>query len=800
MSSKTMKASVIIGGSISGAFKSALSTTKNGLKQIGEEIANVERRQRLMGRGIETFARQGKSVDYLRSQYSGLTREADRLRAAQSRLADVQGRIEVNTARRQQLGGQLRGAAMTFGVVAAATLAPVRSAIAFENAMLGVAKQVEGARDAGGRLTPVYFGMAKQIQRLGREIPLATTELADMVAAGARMGVAKGELIDFTRTAAMMADAFEMPAGALAEDMGKIAGLFQVPIPRIGELADAINYLDDNAKSSGRDIIDVLRRVGGMAQALKMPGKEAAALGSTFLTLGSSAEVAGTATNAVLRILGAATAQSKRVRNGMASIGMNPEDVQRSMAKDATGTILSVLDKLNALNNEQRMVAATQLFGAEYGDDIAKLATGANEYRRQLALVNAEQSKGSMSREFQARLQTTSAQWQITKNRLNEVAVVVGGALVPAIDRLLATAAPMIEGFADWSRENPGLIKGVVGSALALSGLRVATLGVGYAWAAIKTPILSVMGFIARFRATGALASLGKFGPAAVRILGVVRTVGAAIAAIGGGPIAVVVGALTAGALIVRKYWQPIAAWVTGYFGAIRTAIAPAMAEIGAALAPLKPAWDAFTSAVGRAFDWFMKLLQPVNMTSEELKAAGESGASFGRIVGAALSFVLRQVVTVVKAIGWIGVRAIAVGTIVVDNMVSAWTKIKSFVGSAIDWIVQKMQPMISAALAVGNMVANASGALGFGPTAAPAAPGGASAGAPRPTRGRRAPAIPAPAARGGSKVAAAPAQHTYHITQQPGESGESLARRVAAEHKRQEGVDRRGSLVDAAA
>lgn len=563
---------------MSGSFRSALWSTKNGLKAIGEEIASVERRQRLLSRSIDTFGRMGKDVERMRREYAGLAREADKLRAAQARLADVQQRITRNNERRAELGGQFAGAVGAFGAVTASVLAPVRSAAAFETAMLGVAKQVEGARDAGGNLTPVYFAMAKQVQQLGREIPIATNELADMVAAGARMGVAKDELIGFTRTAAMMADAFEMPAGPLADDMGKIAGLFHIPIPRIGELEDAINHLDDKSQSSGAGIIDVMRRIGGMAQTLKMPAREAAALGSTFLHLGSSAEVAGTASNAVMRILGAATIQSKRIRNGLLDIGFKPEDIQRSMATDATGTILRLLEKLNSLSGEQRMVAASSIFGAEYGDDIAKLATGADEYRRQLELVRGEQAKGSMEREFSARLKTIGAQWQINKNRMREASVVIGNALVPAVSRLMETAAPAIEGFAEWSRANPGLVKGIVGTALALTGLRVVTTGVAYAWTAIKGPVLSVMGFIARFRAGGAMAAMGRFGPAVMRVATALRTVGAAIAAIGGGPIAIAVAALTAGAMVVRKYWEPIKAFIGGMFDGVRTAVGPAMA------------------------------------------------------------------------------------------------------------------------------------------------------------------------------------------------------------------------------
>lgn len=633
MADRNLKASVIIGGSISGAFRSALGTTRDGLQRIGEAIASVERRQRLLATQIDTFGRMGKNVTSMRVEYAALVREADRLRLAHERLALAQSRVQANRDRRQDLGGKLRGAVTTVGAAVVGSLFPIRAATEFESAMLGVAKQVEGARDSAGNLTSVYFDMVGQVRALGRDVPIATNDIADMVAAGARMGVARGELIDFTRTAAMMADAFELPAGQLADDMGKIAGLFHIPIPRIGELADAINYLDDNAISKGGDIIDVMRRIGGMAQTIGMSAKDSAALASTFLTLGSSAEVAGTASNALLRILGAATAQSKKVQGGFKDIGMSAAGVQAAMAKDPTGTILRVLNALNRLNAEQRVVAATRMFGAEYGDDIAKLATGADEYRRQLALANGEAARGSMSREFQARLKTTAAQWQITKNRLQEVSVTIGGALLPAINELFKTVAPTVEKFAEWARQNPELVKGIIGGALALGGLRLATLAAGYAWTVVKTPILSTMEYIARWRAGGAIAALGNVGTA-------VRAVG--VAALGiSAPVALAIGALVAGAIIVRKYWEPIRAFVVGVFEGLSETVGPVFAALGQALAPLKPIWDGIASTIGTVWNWFTRLLVPVQATADQLDRATNAGRAFGRVLGNAVQFAM---------------------------------------------------------------------------------------------------------------------------------------------------------------
>lgn len=802
MSSKTLKASVIIGGSLAGSFRSAMSSTKNGLKAIGDEIAKAERKQRILSQSMESFGRVGgKVADKMRRDYEALVASTDKLRAAQKRLADAQARIDANRARRQQLGASLRQSTVQLGAVVAVSAYPVRAAIAFENAMLGVAKQVEGARDAGGKLTPVYFGMAKQIQRLGRELPMATNDIADMVTAGARMGIVRDELIGFVRDTSKMSTAFEMAPGELADSMGKVAKIFRIPVPAIGELGDAINYLDDNAISKGSDIIRVMQGdLAGAASTMGLSAKNAAALASTFLTLGESAERADTAAAGMMRQLQIAKMNPKRFQVGVKMLGLTGDQLQKGMIDDPQAMILDVLGRIKKLPVEQQMEAVTRLFGKDWGGAIAKLANGVDEYRRQLALANGEAAKGSMTREFQARMQTTSAQWQITKNRMTEVAVVIGGALLPAVNSLMQSAAPMIERFAEFSRNNPGAIKGIIGTALALTGLRVATLGVAYAWTAAAGPVLKIGKLFAQLRGAKAIAEaggqVGRFAGMFLRVGSVVRTVGAAIAAIGGGPIALTVAALTAGALMVRKYWEPITAWIGGAMRGIGEVAGPVFAQLGAALAPLKPAWDYVSSAIGTAWGWIVKLLEPVNMTSAELTAAGESGRSFGRVLGAVMTAGVRAITSVVKAVTWVGQAIGTAAGFLVVNFGGAWDKVKSIVGAAVEWIMRKVQPILSVGSAIGNAVTGAAqwafGDDGAAPRPAPRA----NLAMPAPARGRVAPRAPAVAARGGASVTDA-STHNYNITQQPGESLEALAQRIEAERRKRAGVDRRGSLVD---
>ena len=65
----------------------------------------------------------------------------------------------------------------------------IKSYSSFEDAMAGVAKQVDGARDDNGQLTQTYYDMARAIQKMSETIPMATTDIAALVEGAARMGI-----------------------------------------------------------------------------------------------------------------------------------------------------------------------------------------------------------------------------------------------------------------------------------------------------------------------------------------------------------------------------------------------------------------------------------------------------------------------------------------------------------------------------------------------------------------------------------------------------------------------------------
>lgn len=540
-----------------------------------QRLANL--RTRLESAGIST----DNLASHEQQLAAGMVKANAAIQAQQAKLAELTrkqealNRVRAQYDRTQQIAGSMASAGAASAATGAAMGAPVigslKSYIAFEDAMLGVAKQVEGARDDNGQLTATYYEMGDAIKAMSERIPMATTEIAALVEGAARMGIqGKDNLLKFAEVAANAATAFELPADQIGENLARIANLYKLPIQNIDQLGDAINYLDDNAQSKGADIIDVMQRTAGITASVGMSFKDAAALGSTFLSLGASAEVAGTATNAMIRELAIATQQPKRFQAGLKALGLEAEALQNGMAKNATGTLQQVLDAINKLPQAEQLSVTTQLFGKEFGDDAAKLANNVQEYRRQLELANSASGSGSMQREADIRADAMSARLEMAQNRLFNLSSGLGESLRPTVVELLEGFGEIVGRISAWVKANPELtgqiLKTVAG---------VAALATGFG--AVALAMAGFLGPFAMFRYGLALTtirgvSLGgvllNLGSKALPLVATgLRMLGALALA---NPILAVITGIALGASLIYANWDKLGPYFQGMWEEIK--------------------------------------------------------------------------------------------------------------------------------------------------------------------------------------------------------------------------------------
>ena len=630
----------------------------NKLQQARQELAKsgisaekLAQKQRELQKNTKSATDQIKNQEAALKKLNAKQAAYNQYRGQVEKLKDISGKAQI-------IGAQATAAGATMTAPLANS---VRDFMGFEDAMLGVARQVQGLKDDAGNLTPEFEQWKDKIQSLSTELPLTTVQIANMIESAARMDVPKEQLEEFVRLNTQMATAFDAAnPDELVEQYGKVTKNFKLSSAASRELADAINYLDDNAISKGTEIIGFMNRVSGISGIAKITEKNMAALGSTLQTAGAGEEDSATAVNAIFTRLSSAT-KKKPVRGALKAMGLDASQVELGMAKDAQGTLMKIVEIVKKMPEQKRLGFIADLVGTEHTKTLALLASNTEEWRRQIELANSQAAKGSMGREFDTRMKALSSTWGIFKNQLFNLNATIGNALAPTLDNLMKKIGGIVETVRNWIIDHPKLSSnlmifiGAIGGSLTIFGAFATILSfVLYPVARLFLGLSKLNILLPKFKSS--LASVG--GSILRGLLSPLKLLGFVFSTTG--------FAIAAAALLIYKFWNPIKAFFGGFWEGLKSGLAPVLEKFQ----PLGTAFGVVVGWIEKAVKWFTDLLSPVQSTKEDLDAAASAGKQFGEWIAAGIDFALKPLQLLMDGIKWVidNMPGIQAGAKIVEN------------------------------------------------------------------------------------------------------------------------------------
>ena len=637
-------------------FRAKVLNAQQAVKQLKNEQAQAalklrQARQELNASGLsaKTLAQR---QDALKSKLKGANQQIRQQEAALTKLNAKQvaynryrGQVETLkdiSGKAQMVGAQASAAGAT---ITAPLAKSVSDFMNFEDAMVGVARQVQGLKDNAGNFTPEFDEWKNKIQALSTELPLTTVEIANMIESAARMDVPKEQLEEFVRLNTQMATAFDAAnPDELVEQFGKVTKNFKLSSEASRELADAINYLDDNAISKGTEIIGFMNRVSGISGIAKITEKNMAALGSTLQTAGAAEEQSATAVNAIFTRLSSAS-KKKPVRNALAAMGLSASKVELGMAKDAQGTLMKIVETVKKMPEHKRLGFIADLVGTEHTKTLALLVSNTEEWRRQIELANSETAKGSMNREFQTRMKALSSTWGIFKNQIFNLNSTIGGTLAPTLDSLMKKIGGLIDKGNKWIQAHPKLAKNILLVAGAIGGSLTVFGALAFALSFVLYPIARLFLGVSKLnillpKFAGKISGVG--GTIARWLLSPLKLLPMLLSPVG--------IAFMATALLIYKYWAQVKAFFGGFWDGLKSGLAPVIEKF-------KPLGALFGVVVGwleKAVKWFTDLLSPVQSTQKDLDAAASAGKKFGEWLAAGIDLVTKPLQWLMDSIQWV--------------------------------------------------------------------------------------------------------------------------------------------------
>ncbi|MCG3685352.1 phage tail tape measure protein [Aliarcobacter butzleri] len=408
---------------------------------------------------------------------------------------------------------------------------PMKLAIDFESSMADVNKVVNFASNEEAK------AFEQSILKMTRSIPINASGLAEIVAAGGQLGITKDKLLDFTQVTAKMSTAFDMSTAEAGESSATLMNIFGLSVSGVSDLGDALNHLSDNSASKAKDLVNVLARVGGNSKLLGITAEQTASLASAFLAMGKPAEVTGTAINAIFQKLGTADKQGKKFQDALEQMGLSTQELKENISENAEGAIVDFLKRIQSIEDDEKLGLLSDMFGAEYADDVALLTVGLDNYTSAIGhLADKTKYAGSMNREFEVRSKTTANSMVLFKNGISEIGINIGSVLLPAFNSILKPMIGMTNSLAEATSKYPVLTKVVFGATFGVIGLGIA---------------FSTLGFMGSFALSGLLIARKGLLLLTAALNFAKIGVRAFMGATG-------IGLLVVGASLIYEYWDPI--------------------------------------------------------------------------------------------------------------------------------------------------------------------------------------------------------------------------------------------------
>ncbi|EMV1601952.1 phage tail tape measure protein [Enterobacter hormaechei subsp. xiangfangensis] len=612
------------------AKKSAadLQLKYNGLRQ------SVQRqRTELAQAGINTRT---LSADErrLKTSISETTAQLNRQREALARVSQQQAKLS-RVKERYQAGKNIAGSmaaagAAGTGIATAGTMAGVKLlmpgySFAQKNselqAVLGVDKQ-----------SPEMEALRKQARQLGDNTAASADDAASAQIIIAKSGGDADAIQAATPVTLNMALSNQRSMEENAALLTGMKSAFQLSNDQIAHIGDVLSMTMNKTAADFDGLSDALTYAAPVAKNAGVSIEQTAAMVGALHDAKITGSMAGTGSRAILSRLQAPT--------GKAFEAIKELGVKTSDARGNTRPIFSILKEMqrsfekNNLGTSQRGEYMKTIFGEEASSAAAVLMTAASTGKLDKLTAAFKASDGKTEELVKIMQDNLGGDFKEFQSAYEAVGTDLFDQQNDALRKLTQTATRYVLKLDGWITRNKSLattIGVIAGGALALIGV-IGGIGL-IAW-----PV--VMGINAIIAAAG--------------LLGTVFTVagGAIVTAVGAIslPVVAVAGAVVAGALLIRKYWEPISAFFSGVVEGLKTAFAP-VAEI---FSPLTPVFDSIIEKLRGVWQWFTDLIAPVKATQETLDRCKNVGVAFGKALAEALTAPLNVFNRLSGKVGWL--------------------------------------------------------------------------------------------------------------------------------------------------
>jgi TP901 family phage tail tape measure protein len=328
----------------------------------------------------------------------------------------------------------------------------VDAAVSFESAFAGVIKTTDGLVDAEGRVNAVGEELQQGFRDLALEIPTSVEELLRIGELGGQLGVAKDDLLDFTRVVADLGVATDLTTEEAAISFSRIASIMGTASEDFIRMGSSVVELGNNFETTEPEILAFATRIAGIANVAGLTESDIFAIGTAMTSVGIQAERGGTAVQKSLISISEAVANGNEDLAVFAkTAGLSSQAFADLWQKDASEAFTLFVEGLG--KSEQEVFGILDQVGLGNERTVASFLAlaGADSKLRDTFKMSADawEENTALTREAELRYGTTESQIQLFKNTIRDVGISIGKNLLPILQNLLNMAKPLIKQFGE---------------------------------------------------------------------------------------------------------------------------------------------------------------------------------------------------------------------------------------------------------------------------------------------------------------------------------------------------------------
>jgi TP901 family phage tail tape measure protein len=404
------------------------------------------------------------------------------------------------------------------------------AAVSFESAFAGIRKTVDASEEE-------FAALSAQVRQLAKDIPLSVEGIARIGELAGQLGIAKEDIIDFTKTIAAIGVTTNLTEEEAATSFARIANIFQIPAGEIENLASSVIDLGNNFATTEAEIVNFATRIAGTAKVVGLSTSDIAAIGTAFTSVGVEAEAGGTAVQkSLLAINDAVIAGGVDLQKFADLAGVTASDFAETWRSDPIKAFDLFVKGLGSSGDQAAAVLDELVAGdvrlkraflsvAQAGDLLTRAVdTSTSAFAANTALTD----------EANKRYETTESRLQMIQNRWNDLKITIGNFLVQV-------ALPIGEffiGFAEALTGTANKFSVLANAVKALGAAFIAYLSVSFL-GKIRVAFMGLSTTIASFRAvllgtaSGITTATKLIGGLRVAVLALASPIGLVVAAVG---------------------------------------------------------------------------------------------------------------------------------------------------------------------------------------------------------------------------------------------------------------------------